>query len=104
MIPREGSSAARYAGSYGWRPLPPPEGGGWGSFAAYGGLGTDASYSLIQQLRTAPRKKVYGDCERRPVRCEAPRRGDAGRSSRSGNDAHGRSPPQDLDTYSGELP
>src|SRR5213075_1626296 len=31
---REGFSAAPYAGSYRWGPLPPPEGGGYGSHAA----------------------------------------------------------------------
>jgi hypothetical protein len=57
------------------------------------------TYTRAALLSTVPRKKVSGDCERRPVRCEAPRRGDAGTSSRSGNDADGGSPPQDSDTF-----
>src|SRR6266705_5444409 len=47
---------------------------------------------------TAPRKRVYRICERRPDRCKAPRRGDAGTSLRSVNEADGRPPPQRLDT------
>src|SRR5690349_25041084 len=50
-------------------------------------------------LNTASRKKVSTACERRAARCEAPRRGDAGTSSRSGTEADGRPPPQDVDTF-----